>query len=118
METIEQLLIESDAVAERFWFVRQWQVIERTDHTVTVHFEIGAGLFVQAFMSQRSGRLSLALIGPSGRLFGRDRERDLWHRHPFGSQDVHEITPQGMSSQPVIQFMTEVEDILLSNDLL
>lgn len=118
METIEQLLIESNAVAERFWFIRQWQVTDRTDGTVTAHFEIGAGLFVQAFLSQRSGRLSLALIGPSGRLFGRDRERGIWRRHPFGSQDVHEATPQGMSSRPVMEFMAEVEDILLSNDLL
>jgi len=77
METVEQLLIESEAVAERFWFIRQWQVTDRTDSTVTAHFEIGAGLFVQAFLSQRSGRLSLALIGPSGRLFGRDRERGI-----------------------------------------
>jgi len=33
-------------------------------------------------------------------------------------QDVHETTPQGMSSHPVMEFMAEVEDILLSNDLL
>lgn len=102
METIEQLLIKSEAVTERFWFIRQWQVIDRTDHTVTIYSEIGAGVFVQAFLSQRSDRLSLALIGSSGRLSGRDRERGLRHHHPLGSQDVHEATPQGMSSRPVM----------------
>lgn len=118
METVEQLLIESATAAERFWFIRSWQVTDRTNSTATVRFDIDAGLFVQVFLSERSTRLSLALIGSSGRLYGRDLERGKWHRHPFGSHDIHEPTSEGMSSQPVIQFMTEVEDILLSNDLL
>jgi hypothetical protein len=118
METVEQLLIESVAAAERFWFIRSWRVTDRTNSTATVRFEIDAGFFVQVFLSERSSRLSLALIGPSERLYGRDLERGKWHRHPFGSQDVHEATLEGMSSQPVTQFMTEGEDILLSNDLL
>ena len=118
METVERLLMEAAIAAERFWFIRSWQVTDRTKSTATVRFGIDAGFFVQVFLSERSSRLSLALIGASGRLYGRDFERGGWHRHPFGSQDVHEATHEGMSSQPVLQFMAEVEDILLSNDLL
>jgi len=118
METVEQLLVEAAIAAERFWFIRSWQVTDRTNSTATVRFEIDASFFVQVFLSERSSRLSLVLIGASGRLYGRDRERGKWHRHPFESQDVHEATHEGMSSQPVMQFLTEVEDILLANNLL
>jgi hypothetical protein len=118
METVEQLLIESVAAAERFWFIRTWQITDRTNSTATVRLEIDTEFFVQVFLSERSSRPSLALIGTSGRLYGRDRERGKWHRHPFGLQYVHEATHEGMSSHPVMQFMAEVEDILLSNDLL
>jgi len=118
METVEQLLIEAANAAERFWFIRTWQVTDRTNSTATVRFEIDTDFFVQVFLSERSDRLSLALIGASGPLYGRDRERGRWHRHPFGSQEIHETTSEGMSSHPVIQFMTEVEDILFSNNLL
>lgn len=118
METVEQLLIEAATTTARFWFIRSWQVTDRTYFTATVRFEIDNGFFVQVFLSERSSRLSLALIGASGRLYGRDRERGNWHRHPFGSPDSHQVTQERTSSRPVMQFMAEVEDILLSNDLL
>lgn len=72
--TIDQLLLEALAARERFWFVQTLQIRERTDATVTLRFTIGPGLFVQAFLSQRSERLSFALVGAAGRLYGRDRE--------------------------------------------
>lgn len=118
METVEQLLIEAASAAERSWFIRSWQVTDRTTNTATIRFEIDTDFYVQVFLSERSGRLSLALIGVAGRIYGRDRERGNWHRHPFGSPDYHQATQEGMSSRPVMQFMAEVEGILLSNDLL
>ena len=82
------------------------------------YFTIAFDLFVQVFLSERSGRFSLVLVSPSGRLYGRDQEQGLWHRHPFGDADQHESTPEGMSSQPIIQFLTEVEEILVENELI
>lgn len=117
METIDELLVEAAAATDRFWFVRELQIIDRTDSTATVHFVIDSDLFVQIFLSQRTGRLSLALVGPSGRLYGRDREQGSWHRHPFGHSEIHEVTPEGMSSQPVMQFIAEVEDLLIAHAL-
>ncbi len=116
--TIDELLIEALATKDRFWFVQIFKVIEQTDSTITLHFTIGPELFVQVFFSQRSGRFSFALVGTSGRLYGRDREHELWHRHPFGQTEQHELTPAGMSPQPINQFLTEVEEILVENDLI
>lgn len=115
---IEDILAEFYTTSQRFWFIQEALLIERTDVTITLHFRITPQLLVQAFLSERSGRFSLALIGPSGRLYGRDMERGRWHRHPFDSPQSHEATPEGMSSQPLIQFLAEVEEILLANDLL
>lgn len=116
--TLDELLIEALTAKDRFWFVQTLKVAERTDSTITLHFTIGPELFVQVFFSQRSGRLSLALISTVGRLYGRDREHGLWHRHPFGQTDRHEPTPAGISSQAVIQFLAEVEEILVENNLI
>ncbi len=116
--TIDKLLIEASTASERFWFVQNFAVAERTDATITLHFDVSSGLFVQIFFSERSGRLSFALVGSSGRLYGRDREYGVWHRHPFGQADQHEPTPEGMSSQPILQFMAEVEEILVDHDLI
>ncbi|RMD58357.1 hypothetical protein D6833_12970 [Candidatus Parcubacteria bacterium] len=116
--TIDDLIIEAAASKDRFWFVQTVRIVERTDFTVTIRFLISADLFVQVFFSQRSGRFNLALVGTTGRLYGRDREHGSWHLHPFGRPEQHQPTPEGMSAQPVAQFLSEVEEILLENDLI
>lgn len=118
MPTIEQLLLEAIEVHDTFWFIRSWVVFDRTDRTVTIHLQIRDDLFIQTFLSLRSNRLSLALVGVAGRLYGCDYERGAWHYHPFGETAVHAPLPVGMSPRPLLQFVAEVEEILLANDLL
>ena len=118
MLKIDELITQSLYAKDRFWFVGNFEIVERTDSTVTLHFRIGPDLFVQVFFSQRSTRASFALIGKSGRLYGQDREHGFWHCHPFEQPGQHEPTPEGMSPQPIIQFLTEVEKILIKNNLI
>lgn len=116
--TIEDLLVEFHAIGHRFWFVQDARVVDQTDVAITLRFRITDQLFVQVFLNQKGGRFNLALINPSGRLYGRDWEHGYWHRHPFAATHLHEATPEGMSSQPLTRFLTEVETILLENALL
>jgi hypothetical protein len=116
--TIRDLILETEDTLDRFWFVHDIHIVEQTEATVTVHLTIGPDLFVQAFLSESSERVSFALVGQAGRLYGRDREHGTWHRHPFGLPERHELTPEGMSERPLIQFMAEVEEILVEHDLL
>ena len=87
MNTVEELLDEAREAYSRFWFVQSLIKVECTASTVTVHLVIGPELYVQAYLSELSGRLSLALVDPSGRLYGRNRERGTWHQHPFDDPD-------------------------------
>ncbi len=116
--TIDQLIIEALTAKDHFWFIKTLTVVERTDSTITLHFAIGSELFIQIFFSQRSGRINFALISTSGRLYGRDREYGLWHRHPFEHPAQHEPTPEGMSTQPITQFLADVEEILVEHKLM
>ena len=115
---IESLRFEAQDVLQQVWFVQSLTVVEQTNETVTMHLRLTSDLFVQVFFSERSGRFSLALVSPIGRIYGRDREYGKWHRHPFEKPDEHEPTPQGMSSRPIEQFLAEVEQILLENELI
>jgi len=116
--TINELILEATQAKDRFWFVQAPEIIERTANTITLHFMIRQTLFVQIYCSVRSGRFNFALIVASGRLYGRDCEHGQWHLHPFGKSHLHEPTPEGMSPQPIHQFLAEVETILLENDLI
>ena len=116
--TIDDLVLEALGARDRFWFVQDLNIVERTNATVTLHLTIGSDLFVQVFLSQSSQRLSFALVGQSGRLYGRDHEHGKWHRHPFGHPEQHEPAFEGRSARPLTQFMAEVEEILVEHDLL
>jgi len=118
VNTVEELLDEAREAYSRFWFVQSFIEVERTASTITLHLVIGPELYVQAYLSELSGRLSLALVDPSGRLYGRNRERGAWHRHPFDNPDSHEPTPEELSPRPLLQFMAEVEEIVLENELI
>lgn len=93
-------------------------IADRTDRTITIHLQINDDLFIQTFLSLRSNRLSLALVSAAGRFYGCDYERGNWHYHPFGQTDVHAPLPTGMSPRPLLQFVTEVEELLLAHELL
>ncbi|MEZ4768799.1 MAG: hypothetical protein R2844_10300 [Caldilineales bacterium] len=118
MDEIDGLILEAQAASDRFWYVQSLKVSERTDATLTLHLLISDHLFVQIFFSNRSQRLSLALVGPGGRVYGRDREAGVWHMHRFEDADHHHPTPEGMSASVVAQFLAEVEEILVNNDLI
>lgn len=115
---IDAFVNEVILAGERFWLIRDFKQVERTDATVTLHLDIENELIVQLFFSQRSGRISLALVGGTGRIYGRDREYGRWHLHSFGKPHEHIDTPEGMSAQPVTQFLSEVEKLLIEHDLL
>lgn len=118
MDQIDDLVRETEAGAHRHWFVQSLRVVDRTDSTITMHLAIGDNFFIQVFFSHRSQRLNLALVGSGGRLYGRDRESGVWHLHPFDDPDRHETSLLGMSPAPVAQFLAEVEEILVDNDLI
>ena len=64
--SIDHLLLEAKEAQGDFWFVRALTVVERTNATVTVHLSLTPDLWVQLFLSERSGRFSLALVQPGG----------------------------------------------------
>lgn len=118
MTRLDEILRETISAGEQFWFVQDVHITGETANTVTIHLVISAELIVQVFFSARSQRFSMALVGPGGRLYGRDRQFGQWHTHPFDNPTVHVPDREKPASQPVAQFLAEVEQILLSSNLL
>ncbi len=117
MEQIDGLLIQAQDALGQYWFLEEFVVAERTDTTITVHFPIRSGLFVQGFLSERSGRLSLALVSSRERVYGWDRRDDEWHLHPYDDVTRHEPLKEDVSMYTLLRFMARVEEILLENEL-
>lgn len=114
---IADLLQEIEEVEQRFWFIKS-STLEQTDEVLKARLAIKDELFVHVFLSESSERFQLALINGRERIYGRDREDGEWHSHPYGNAETHVPMPEGVSPQPLKQFITEVEKILLENDLI
>jgi hypothetical protein len=89
-----------------------------TDEPLRARLAISEGLFSQVFLSDTTGRCSFALVQGNQRVCGRDRGGGTWHRHPYQDPSRHELTPQGISPHPLRQFMTEVEELSVTAELI
>lgn len=108
----------AQAALERVWFVQSLQEIERTDQTLSLRLYIRPDLFVQVFLGELTGSLYFALIEGEQRIFGIDRESGEWHLHPYEAPYRHEPLPENLEPQPLLRFLSRVEDLLLQYDLL
>ncbi len=115
--TIDDLLIELKESEQRFWFIQRSE-IERTDKAIRLRLIINEALFIQVFLSKATGRFNLALIQGRERIYGRDRESDMWHLHPFDAPETHCPMPNEVSPRPLLQFLAEIEELLLENELI
>jgi len=112
------LRLEAQEALERVWFARFLEETERTDHTLSLRLHIQPGLFVQAFLGEQTGSVYLALIEGQQRIFGVDREGGEWHLHPYDDPNRHQPLPEGLGPRPLLQFLAQVEALLLQYDLL
>ena len=112
------LLAELLAAERRDWFVQRLAELEQTDDMLKARLEIQPDLFVQVYFSESSGRLQMALIQGRQRLFGKDNEGGQWHAHPYGAADRHLSIAAETSPQPLARFLAEVEQILMTHDLI
>jgi hypothetical protein len=115
---MSDLLLELYEAMSCSWFIQRISKQDQTDDAIKVRLEIGADLFVQVFLSEATGRVSFALIQGSDRIYGLDCEQGVWHCHPYGTAETHEPVSGDVSVLPLAQFLAEVEEILVENDLL
>jgi hypothetical protein len=118
MNHLLDLRREAEEALDKLWFVQALEEIEHTDITLSLRLKIRHDLFVQLFFGERSGSLYMALIEGERRLFGIDREGDVWHTHPYGAVEKHEPLSEGMGPKPLLTFLAQVEHLLLEHDLL
>lgn len=118
MASIADLREETADALESVWFIQSIEEIEHTDITLSLRLHIRADLFVQVFYGEYSKSLYFALIESERRIFGIDRERGQWHRHPIEQPTEHLPLSEGLEPKPLLSFLSQVEQILLDNELI
>ena len=115
--TIEERIQEIERAVRRFTFIRSIVRVDETRYSVKYRLGIDPDLFVQLYFNVQTGTAGLVLIHQGRRIYGRDSENSHWHRHPYHDPDSHNESPQGARAVSIEEFLTEVQAILVQEDL-
>ena len=118
MPSLAAYRLEAFEALDSFWFIQSVEEIDRTDVTLSLRLHIHDSLFVQVFVGEITGAISLALIEGDARILGLDYHRGRWHLHPFDQPAAHLPFDEPLIPTPLRYFLLLVRDLLLAQDLL
>lgn len=102
----------------RWAFIRRVETIDKTDYTVKLRLHVDTECFLQVYANTQKQITSYALVVNRSRIFGRDCEGGLWHRHPPEAPDQHDFSPEGQRSVSFDDFLREAQQVLQDMGLL
>jgi hypothetical protein len=94
------------------------QILAETHNSVKARLTINESISVQCYFNQKSATTNFVMIGWSRRLYGRDSVGGRWHRHPFEDPDSHDDSAAGSLPVEPEQFLDEVFEILIREELI
>lgn len=115
---IAERIREIETAARRYAFIRQIIKVDETYYSVKYRLIVAPDLFVQLYFNERSGTAGLVLVHRRERLHGRDCESGSWYRHPIEDPTAHDASPEGWRAVSVDEFLGEVQNILVRENLI
>lgn len=99
-------------------FVQLVETVDKTDHAIKLRLHIESECFVQVYANVQKELYSYNLVLNRSRIYGRDCEGGIWHRHPYDDPERHDRSPDGRKVVTLAQFLAEVQEILQAEGLL
>ncbi len=116
--TIKSLKREITEHSLKFAFIKQVELVDETENAIKLRLVVSESIFIQVYQNILTGTTNYCLIKNLQRIYGRDSIGGKWHRHPLNETDKHEFLSEGTAKISIEDFFTEVEDILLKENLL
>jgi len=113
-EDIETIFEEIQTAADSKIFVQELQVISMGKKTLKVHLIISEELKIQIYLNTKTNNKNYVLLLGHERIYGKDRYRDGWHKHPVENPQRHEECEETNISD----FLDEIEEILHNLEIL
>ena len=101
------------------WVFVQWiTTVDKTDYAIKLRLHVDTECFVQIYANVEKDLISYTLVLNRARIYGRDCDGGVWHRHPYHTPDTHDFSAEGSQAVTLRQFLTEVQQILQNEKLL
>lgn len=118
MKEIEAFKREAREALKKFPFLRRMEILDEHREAIRLRLYIKEDLFIQGYSNVSTGTTNFVAVMNQRRIFGRDCMKDVWHRHPFEDPDSHESSPEGMKAVSFTEFIEELHQVLMKEDLL
>ena len=115
---IEDLEKEAKEALEKFPFIKRMEIFDKHRGAIKRRLYVKESFYVQAYYNLKTGTTNfVALIG-NQRIFGRDCDRDGWHRHPSHAPDTHDFSSEGKRKVTLLEFLEELQELVERENLL
>ena len=104
--------------AAQWAFIQRVATVDKTDVTVKLRLYVDVECFIQVYVNTAKQLSSYTLVLNRSRIYGRDCEGGLWHRHPAGAPEEHDFTPDGQRAVTLDEFLREAQQVLQDRGLL
>lgn len=118
MSAIEIFEREVYSTAAHFAYIQRVSTLDKTANAIKLRLYVTPGCFVQIYANVRKKITSYALVLGENRVYGRDCDGGIWHRHPYENPETHDLSPEGSREISLKEFLIEVQQILEREGLL
>lgn len=115
---IKKVISEIEETSLSFTFVKKLVRLDETEHTVKYRLLVDEDLFVQVYVNIENDTNGFVLVSSGQRIYGRDAIDGKWHRHKFEDPLGHDFSEEGSKAVTLRDFLTEVQEILVKENLL
>ena len=117
MNTVKSILLELKA-KDKYSYYDRIEVLINEPNLLKLRLYIRDDFFVQVYRNDDSKTTSFALVLGKDRIFGRDEENKIWHRHHIDNPTHCDLSEKGKKSSNLKRFLKEVNKILVELELI
>lgn len=87
-------------IASGFSLVRKIVTLDKTANTIKLRLDITTGCFVQIYANVKKGLVNYALVLDRNRIYGRNYDGGVWHRHPYENPEPLILAQKELKESP------------------
>ena len=115
---IEDFIAEVHNASRKFFFIRRIELVDATNNTAKLRLEVGGDCFIQIYANLERTLINFVVVFNRRRIYGRDCNGGIWHRHSYEAPDEHDFSPEGRKKVSIEEFLRETQESLERSELL
>ena len=116
--SIDDLEKDIKKIASRVSFIRSAHIFHKGRHTIKLRLNITEECFVQIYQNIKKNLINYVAVLGTERIYGRDCDGGIWHRHPKGNPEGHDFSKEGSKTVELETFLFEVQELLVEMKIL